>query len=403
MFARRTEWNLAANRYALALEAARRSGRPLLDLTASNPTTVGLRYERERILRALQHPQALEYEPACKGILAAREAVVAYYAGYCAARGTAVTPERLILTVSTSEAYSYCFRLLCDPDDEVLVPSPSYPLFEFLAGIQDVKLVPYELVYDHGWQIEFESLRRAITGRTRAIMVVHPNNPTGHFTRAWELERLNTLCREYELALVADEVFLDYGLGGDALNRDVPDHAAPLSFAANDGALTFTLSGLSKICALPQVKVAWIVTSGPAELVQTALDRLDVIADTYLSPNAPVQWAIAELLATRGGIQQQLRQRAQRNLGELDAQLGTAKMTSRLALDAGWYVVLRTPATRSDEETAIALMEQESVLIHPGHFFDFPGAGYLVASLIAPEDDFREGIGRVLRAIDSRP
>ncbi len=396
MFARRTEWNLAANRYALALEAARRSGRPLLELTASNPTAVGLLYERERILRALQHPRALEYEPASKGILAAREAV----AGYYAARGASVTPERLILTVSTSEAYSYCFRLLCDPEDEVLVPSPSYPLFEFLAGIQDVKLVPYELVYDHGWQIEFESLRRAITGRSRAIMVVHPNNPTGHFTRAWELERLNTLCREYELALVADEVFLDYGLGGDAPNRDLADHAAPLSFAANAGALTFTLSGLSKICALPQIKVAWIATSGPEELVQAALDRLDVIADTYLSPNAPVQWAVPELLATREGIQRQLRQRAQRNLGELDAQLATAKMTTRLTLDAGWYVVLRTPATRSDEDTAIALMEQESVLIHPGHFFDFPGAGYLVASLIAPEEDFREGMRRVLRALD---
>lgn len=393
MFARRTEWNLAANRYSLALEAARRSGRPLLDLTASNPTTVGLRYERACILRALQHPRALEYEPACKGILAARGAV----AGYYAAHGVAVTPERLILTVSTSEAYSYCFRLLCDPEDEVLVPSPSYPLFEFLAGIQDVKLVPYELVYDHGWQIEFESLRRAITGRSRAIMVVHPNNPTGHFTRAWEVERLNTLCREYELALVADEVFLDYGLGDDALNP-----LMPLSFAANAGALTFTLSGLSKICALPQIKVAWIATSGPEELVQTALDRLDVIADTYLSPNAPVQWAVPELLATREAIQLQLRERVRHNLGALDEQLATAKMTTRLALDAGWYAVLRTPATRSDEETAIALMEQESVLIHPGHFFDFPGAGYLVASLIAPEEDFREGMRRVLRALDGQ-
>ena len=174
-------------------------------------------------------------------------------AGYYAERGIALSPERIILTVSTSEAYSYCFRLLCDPGDEVLVPSPSYPLFEFLADIQDVKLVPYELVYDHGWQIEFESLRSRITPRSRAIMVVHPNNPTGHFTRGWELERLNTLCREHELALVADEVFLDYGLTGHM----------PLSFAANHGALSFTLSGLSKICALPQIKVAWIAASGP--------------------------------------------------------------------------------------------------------------------------------------------
>jgi aspartate/methionine/tyrosine aminotransferase len=335
----------------------------------------------------LQHPQALEYEPASKGILPAREAVAAYYAE----KGIALSAEQIILTVSTSEAYSYCFRLLCDPGDEVLVPSPSYPLFEFLADIQDVKLVPYELVYDHGWQIEFESLRGAITPRSRAIMVVHPNNPTGHFTRSWELERLNALCREHELALVADEVFLDYGLTDET----------PLSFAANEGALSFTLSGLSKICALPQIKVAWIAASGPPELVRTALDRLDVIADTYLSPNAPVQWAIPELMAMRGVIQGQLRKRALCNLRELDAQLATASMTTRLALDAGWYAVLRTPVTRSDEDTAIALLEQESVLIHPGHFFDFPGSGYLVASLIAPEVEFREGIGRVLSAIDA--
>ncbi len=386
MFARRTNWNLSVNRYSLAVEEARRGGRALLDLTASNPTTVGLHYERERILRALQHPRALEYEPAAKGILPARDAVAAYYA----ARDITVSPEQIILTVSTSEAYSYCFRLLCDPGDEVLVPSPSYPLFEFLADIQDVKLVPYELVYDQGWQIEFESLRQAITPRSRAIMVVHPNNPTGHFTRAWELERLNKLCVEHELALVADEVFLDYGLTDEV----------PLSFAANQAALTFTLSGLSKICALPQIKVAWIATSGPRELVQTALDRLDVIADTYLSPNAPVQWAVPELLDTRTGIQQQLRERALHNLRDLDTQLKASRMTTRLALDAGWYAVLRTPATRSDEDVAIALLEQESVLIHPGHFFDFPGAGFLVASLIAPEQEFLEGIGRVLRAID---
>ncbi len=396
MFARRTEWNLFANRYALAVERARHCGvsgaRPLLDLTAGNPTTVGLHYERERILRALQQPRALEYEPACKGILPAREAVAAYYAE----RGIALSPERILLTVSTSEAYSYCFRLLCDPEDEVLVPQPSYPLFEFLADIQDVRLVPYELVYDHGWQIEFESLRRAITPRSRAIMVVHPNNPTGHFTRSWELERLNALAREHEMALVADEVFLDYELNGAR-----PKDESPLSFAANCGALTFTLSGLSKICALPQIKVAWIAASGPPELVRTALERLEVIADTYLSPNAPVQWAIAELLGTRGGIQRQLRERTLRNLRELDAQLATAKMTKRLALDAGWYAVLRTPAARSDEDVAIALLEQESVLIHPGHFFDFPGAGYLVASLIAPEEDFREAVGRVLRALDA--
>lgn len=386
MFARRTNWNLSENRYSLAVERAHRNGRQLLDLTASNPTTVGLNFEGERILGSLQHPQALKYEPASKGIMPARDAVVSYYG----AHGVSLSPEQIILTVSTSEAYSYCFRLLCDPGDEVLVPSPSYPLFEFLADILDVKLVPFELVYDQGWQIEFESLRRAITDRSRAIMVVNPNNPTGHFTRSWELERLNALCHEHRLALVADEVFLGYSLIEES----------PLSFAANEAALTFTLSGLSKVCALPQIKVAWIVATGPVELVRTALDRLDVIADTYLSPNAPVQWAVPELLNTRDAIQLQLRERARRNLAELDLQLTTSKMTTRLVLDAGWYAILRTPATQSDEDVAIALLEKEDVLIHPGHFFDFPGAGYLVASLIAPERDFREGVARVLRALD---
>jgi alanine-synthesizing transaminase len=398
MFARRTNWNLAANPYALAVEQARAveagGGRALLDLTASNPTTVGLHYERERILRALQHPRALEYEPASKGILAAREAVTAYYAE----RGVALSAERILLTVSTSEAYSYCFRLLCDPGDEVLVPQPSYPLFEFLAAIQDVELRPYELVYDHGWQIEFESLRRAISARSRAIMVVHPNNPTGHFTRHWELERLNRLCREHELALVADEVFLDYELQAEGIDNSNAE--LPLSFAANDAALTFTLSGLSKICALPQIKAAWLAVSGPPALTAAALDRLEVIADTYLSPNAPVQWAMPELLATREAMQRQLRERVRRNLGELDARLTAAELTTRLEFDAGWYAVLRIPAKRSDEEMAIALLEREGVLVHPGHFFDFAGAGYLVVSLIAPELEFREGIARVLRAID---
>ena len=409
MFAARTNWNLEPNRFSLAVEQARKratsGGCALLDLTVSNPTTAGLHYERERILRALQHLRALEYEPAAKGILAAREAVAAYYA----TSGVALSAERIVLTVSTSEAYSYCFRLLCDPGDEVLVPQPSYPLFEFLADIQDVKLKPYELVYDHGWQIEFTSLERAITPRSRAIMVVHPNNPTGHFTRHWELERLNSLClnrsrsksrnkssdesSEHELALVADEVFLDYGL----------DQAGPpLSFASNDAALTFTLSGLSKICALPQLKAAWISVSGPPALVHMALERLDVIADTYLSPNAPVQWAMAELLDTRGAIQRQLCARVQHNLGELDAQLKSSarRLTTRLELDGGWYAVLRIPATASDEETAIHLLEREAVLIHPGHFFDFPGTGYLVASLITPEEVFREGMRRVLRGIE---
>ena len=387
MFARRTNWNLARNRYTDAVESARASGRTLLDLTASNPTTIGLHYEEKKIREALTHPNALRYEPASKGILPARQAVSEYYAEL----GRIVDAEQLVLTVSTSEAYTYCFRLLCDPGDEVLIPAPSYPLFEFLADLQDVKLVPYELVYDHGWQIEFESLRRAITPRSRAVMVVHPNNPTGSYLKHWEIERLNDLCREHSLAIVADEVFLDYNLEPQAVRP---------TLAANTDALTFTLSGLSKISALPQLKVAWLCVCGPEHEAREAMARLEVIADTYLSPNAPVQWAIPALLGTRRNIQQQLCDRVRQNLAELDSQLVSHSALCRLRVEGGWYAVLRVPVTRTDEELAIALLEHEGVLVHPGHFFDFPCDGYVVLSLITPNDEFREGVRRMLEFLN---
>jgi len=372
----------------MAIDAARANGAMLLDLTASNPTTVGLRYPQEEILAALANPLAMKYEPASRGLSVAREAVACYYGE----RGILMAPEDVLLTVSTSEAYSYCFRLLCDPGDEVLVPAPSYPLFEFLADIQDVKLVPYELVYDHGWQIEFESLRRRITRRTRAVMVVHPNNPTGHFTQQWEIDALNAICQHYELAIVADEVFLDFALDG----RSRP------SFAANKGALTFTMSGLSKISALPQMKSAWIVISGPEALAHEADARLEIIADTYLSPNAPVQWALPALLESRVKVQQQLVERVVLNLNELDSQLAGQQVCTRLALEGGWYAVLRVPVRSSDEELAISLLRDDQVLVHPGHFYDFPSDGYLVLSLITPLEEFSEGIRRVLARCDDR-
>jgi len=371
------------NRYSEAMEAAQARGSGLLDLTASNPTAVGLVYDADAILKALADPRGLTYEPASMGMRVGREAIASYYGE----QGIGCDPERVVLTVSTSEAYTYCFRLLCDPGDEVLVPAPSYPLFEFLADIQDVRLVPYELVYDHGWQIEFESLRQAITPRSRAIMVVHPNNPTGHYTKGWEVERLNTLCTEHELAIVADEVFLDYPL----------EEGPTVSFAENRGALTFTLSGLSKISGLPQMKAAWIVVSGPETLAKEALARLDVIADTYLSPNAPIQWALPALLASRKGVQEQLKKRTSSNLRELDRQFAEQHLLERLRVEGGWYAVLRVPVTRSDEELAIELLEYESVLVHPGHFFNFAGDGYLVVSLIAPVEEFGTGINRIVR------
>lgn len=381
MFSRRTNWKLTKNAYTEALERFRASGRELLDLTASNPTEVGLHYESDRLLKALASPRALEYEPVAKGLLPAREAV----AGYYAEKGIEVSPEQIFLTVSTSEAYTYAFRLLCDPGDEVLVPQPSYPLFEFLADLQDVKLVPYELVYDHGWQIDFHSLECAITSDTRAVLVVHPNNPTGSYVKKEEKRLLDRICEKHEMAVIADEVFLDYSLATEE----------PLSFAGSRGALTFSLSGLSKISGLPQMKVAWIVLSGPESVAHEASGRLEVIADTYLSPNAPLQWAIPDMLATRQGIQQQLAERVSGNLAALDEELGRQNMCHRLAVEGGWYAILRVPVMRSDEELAIELME-EGVLVQPGHFYDFPSDGYLVVSLITPTDVFEGGVRKVL-------
>jgi alanine-synthesizing transaminase len=270
--------------------------------------------------------------------------------------------------------------LLCNPGDELLVPKPSYPLFEFLADLQDVKLVPYPLIYDHGWQMDFPSLEKVATKRTRCVVVVHPNNPTGSYVHSHERESLNHFCRGHEVALIADEVFLDYS----------HDRAAKQSFVANQNVLTFSLSGVSKISALPQMKVAWIASSGPAAEVEAAQARLEVIADTYLSMNAPVQWALPALLQQRESIQKQLLDRVLTNLVELDRQLGGQKTCQRLSVEGGWYAVLRVPVTQTDEELAVDLLRRKSVLVHPGHFYDFSSDGYLVLSLITPRGEFAE-------------
>lgn len=396
MFARRTNWNLTTNAYTRALEEHRREGRELLDLAASNPTTVGLNYERGKLLLALANPLALTYEPSPKGLLSAREAV----AGYYAERGIQISPDDLILTTSTSEGYSFLFRLLCEPGDAVLVPTPSYPLFDFLADLQDVKLVLYELVYDHGWQMDFHSLQQAAarSSHCKAVLVVHPNNPTGSFVKASEAAQLARFCWQNHLAIIADEVFLDYSLK-NAQRSEVgaPSFASGFDAKGGSDALTFTLSGLSKIAALPQMKVAWIAVSGPDELKHEALNRLEVIADTYLSMNAPMQWAISAMLEERVGIQRQLITRIHANLAELDRQLAIQTLCTRLEVEGGWYVILRVPVTGSDEELAIALLRQEGVLVQPGHFYDFARDGHLVVSLITPEDVFHAGMERLLR------
>lgn len=385
MFAERSNWNLEANRLSEALARRRAAGTVVVDLTAANPTECGFEYDGRAILEALASPSVLRYSPDARGLRSAREAV----AGYYAARGVEVPVDDMVLTTSTSEAYSFVFRALCNAGDEVLIPEPSYPLFSFLAEIQDVKLVRYPLVYDYGWQINFSALESAITERTRVAIVVHPNNPTGHFVKAAEVERLNRICAARDLALIADEVFLDFGLTEEAR----------FSFAGNAGAFTFTTSGLSKISGLPQMKAAWLITSGPEKLRVAALARLEVIADTYLSMNAPVQAAVPAFLEQRDAFQKQVLKRVRANLAELDRQLALQKVCTRLVVEGGWYVVLRVPATRPDEELAIELLERRGVYVHPGHFYDFPADGYLVLSLITGEREFQQGVQLLLSVL----
>ncbi len=382
MFAKRTNWNMAPNRLSEALAAHRAAGKLLLDLTVSNPTECGFEYDSSAILNALSNPAALSYEPNPRGLETARRAVAGYYAD----RKEDVSAEDVFLTTSTSEAYSYVFRTLCNPGDELLIPSPSYPLFDFLADIQDVSLVRYPLLYDHGWQIDFHALEQAITPRTRGVIVVHPNNPTGNFTKSSEMIKLNSICSARQIAIIADEVFLDFPLDG----------TRAASFVANSGALTFTLSGLSKISGLPQMKAAWLIANGSQQWKCEALARLEVIADTYLSVNAPVQLAIPSFLEQRHNFQKQLMSRVHRNLTELDRQLAAQKVCSRLQVEGGWCAVLRVPAIRSDEDLAIKLLTTRGVSVHPGHFYEFPSDGYLVVSLITPERTFGEGTSRLL-------
>jgi hypothetical protein len=391
MFAHRTNWALAPNRLSRLIQELRAQGREIIDLTESNPTRCGFEYPCDDILRSLADPRALSYEPDPRGLLPAREAVARYYAEL----GVEVSPQQIFLTTSTSEAYSYIFRLLADPGHAVLVPRPSYPLFEFLGALNDLRLVPYTLHYHDGWGIDVEALDGAVAaglGRARAVLAVHPNNPTGSFVGQREREALVALARDHGLALIADEVFRDYAFTTRA--DRVPTHAGETR------ALTFTLSGLSKISALPQMKVAWIVVSGPPELLASALARLEIIADTYLSVSAPPAYALPALLDMRRAIQPQITKRLRENLNFLDDRRSPAMPVSRLSCEGGWYAILRVPASRSDDDWAIALLKENQVLVYPGHFYDFPGEGHLVLSLLPLPGIFREGVARLLAHVE---
>ncbi|QNI34546.1 pyridoxal phosphate-dependent aminotransferase [Alloacidobacterium dinghuense] len=388
-FSARTNWETTETDLARALRERRESGQPICDLTASNPTHSGFTYDEAAILAPLATPEALIYDPNPQGILKAREAVSAYYKSH----GATVDPAQIFLTTSTSEAYSYVFRLLCDPGDEILIAQPSYPLFDFLAALDDVKLTPYALFYDHGWHLDMEAVRRRITPCTRAIALVHPNNPTGHFTKQNERAQLESLCAEHNLALIIDEVFLDYAFD--------PTRAESFSTGPHP-ALTFVLSGLSKIAGLPQMKAAWVSVFGPSvfgpnKALKQSLTSLEVIADTFLSMNAPIQHALPHWLAHRRAIQQQISERTASNLATLDALLAEQTMITRLEVEAGWYAILRIPAIRRDEEVAIDLIRNAGVSTHPGYFFGLPGEGWLVVSLLAPKTDLKTGLTAIIR------
>jgi aspartate/methionine/tyrosine aminotransferase len=377
-YSSRLHWSIAQNALSAAIDARRALGLPILDLTQSNPTAAAIRYPPD-LRMALADARALHYEPSAKGLLSAREAVSRYY-------GEAVDPDRVLLTASTSEAYSFLFKLLCNPADEVLIPQPSYPLFDMLAQLECVRVIPYPLHYHDGWFIDVPVLRDAITARTRAVVWVNPNNPTGTYAKRKEYELIAGTCVEHGLALISDEVFADYSLETE---RD-----SLTTLTAMSDCLCFSLAGLSKICGLPQMKLGWIVAGGPRH--PKALARLEWVADTFLSVGAPVQYAAPTLLEARYDIQRQIRERTTANLAYLRSAVANTACRA-LRVEAGWYATIQVPRSRTEEEWALHLLGN-GVLVQPGYFFDFASEAFLIVSLLTESSVFRAGVQHILEA-----
>lgn len=388
MFSARARWNLTPNALSVAVAARRKSGRPFDDLTESNPTNADLELPFADAFQSLSTEPVRRYEPDPRGLSIAREAVRGYYRE----RGYDVGIDRLVLTASTSEAYGWIFKLLCDPGDDVLVAHPSYPLFDDLAKLEGVSLRPFALSYDGRWELDLHAMRAAATARTRAILLVHPNNPTGSLVSREALDAVVELCRERDLALVVDEVFGDYAW------REDPTRAG--SAVEVRGALTFTLSGLSKVVATPQIKLGWIVVGGPPALVEESLARLEMIADSYLSVSAPAQHAASALLARRAGVQRAVMARVTANRRAIASRLHDESRSTLLTADGGWYSALRVPRTQSEEAWTLELLDADDVLVQPGWLFDFEREAYLVVSLLPREDVFARAIERVLSRVD---
>ncbi len=391
MFSHRVPADHSTNRLSAAIEERRARDASILDLTESNPTRCGFRYDDAALRGALASPGALLYEPHPQGLAAARGAVSGYYAEM----GCAVDPEFLFLTTGTSEAYTHLFKLLADPGDEILVPTPGYPLLDVLTALEAVRLVHYLLVYDEpgGWRIDLERLRASISTRTRAIVIVSPNNPTGSYLKKGELEECNTLCRDFGLALIVDEVFSDYGRGGD------PSRVT--TAAGNDGALTFALNGFSKLVGLPQLKLGWIGVSGPRHLAAQARERLAFVTDAFLSVSAAVQHAAPAIFRQRAAVQEQVNRRVEENSRALEECLSATACGRTLAREGGWYAVVGIADGLSDEDTAVRLLQHDGVLVHPGYLYDFPAGSFLVLSLLPPTGAFREGASRLAARLRS--
>ncbi len=387
-FSSRVPSDLGSNALTRAVAAARAAGRPLVDLTQSNPTRAGFEYP-DYLLSALADARGLKYDPRPFGLIAARQAVAQDYAR----RGATVAPDRIALTASTSEAYSLLFKLLADAGDEVLAPRPSYPLFDHLARLDAITLCPYDLEYHDGWSIDMASVERAMSARTRALLLVTPNNPTGSFVSRQELARLSALCAERGVAIVADEVFADYQVRPGACVD------AGRVMDVREG-LVFSLGGLSKTVGLPQIKLGWMAIGGAGDLVAEALTRLELICDTYLSVSTPVQAAAAELLSRGASIRKQIQSRIAANYRLLSERLEAVPSCTLLVADGGWSAIFRVPSIGSEDDLVLDLVGK-GVLVHPGYFFDFPRESYLVVSLLPPDDQFAGGLDIVLRHLET--
>lgn len=388
MFSSRLHWELQRNRIAKLLEAKRRAGTKIFDLTESNPTRAGFEYPSKDIIEALTDPRSLVYDPSPAGLAEARAAVSDYYA----ASGYGIALERIFLTASTSESYSQLFKMLTDPGDEILVPRPSYPLFEFLAGLESIRVTHYPLAYHGAWSFDMDTLASAVTESTRAIVIVNPNNPTGSFLKKDEFEDLVALCSRGKLPLISDEVFTDY--------QFAPDSRRVATLANVDQVLTFCLGGLSKSAGLPQMKLGWIVVGGPEALLIQASQRLELIADTYLSVGTPVQYALPRLLAAGEAVRGQILGRVRDNLQFLRSAIGSGSGAQVRDIEGGWYAILQVPRTQSEEEWVLGLLESDEVLVQPGFFYDFDAEAFLILSLLTERDHFQEGVRRILRRLD---